>query len=503
MNTEFAPVASPTKRRLVRRGILAVFVLLLLIGGGAYVASRLGLDKALVTQQLDAWIARAEEKATQEGMQLDIAYDSVSLAGGFTDRHAVIRNLRATVSSEGMPGVPVETRTYRTAEVQFFPRSRDLQDFSLRLPAPIDMLENDAQDPAFSLVSDTPLEFTLERVSRADGLYHQFTHPLPAQVTLRYLAGHDARGEEEETPTLSPRYDAITIAQQGGMFRYLAHDEDAALGTTEFQAENIRIVPVGREQETVTIAQLLLNYSNEINAEKKNDIRFDFALKELAASAEYLPHNPFSATLQFMFEGVLPETPEQLAGASDHTSAFKLASFSVHTQTAKIDATADFTTQKDDILPVGTATVTFTDVPAWRKLLADSSLIHPTSEELLNTILLRTVGTRLVDATDVTLNITRVRGGAFEVGDSTFEEVLAIVMGNMKTPLDAPAPAPQADPQAVPQAAAEEKTPPVSPKESAPEAASQPAPEAAKTQASDAQAEPAGTANEATGKAAE
>ncbi len=467
MKNESAPTASPGKRRLMKRIILGIFILLLLIGGGAYVASRFGLDKALVTQQLDGWIARAEEKAKEEGVKLDIAYDSITLAGGFTDRHAIIRNLRVTVGGQGMPYEPQETRTYRTAEMQFFPRSHDMQDFSLRLPAPLEMTENQDEHPTMTLISDTPLAFEVEQMTRADGEYYEVTHPLPALVTLRYFAGQEASGEEEATPELSPRYDAVKIEQQGGVFRYLANKEDSAIGTTEFRAENIRVIPVGMEQETVKIAGLSLDYRNQINAEKKNDVTVDISLDNLSAAEEYLPHTPFSAKIAFAFEGALPETPEQLAATGNRETAFKLEDFSLHTKDANIDATADFITKGDDILPIGTATVTFTNIPSWRNFMKDYELITAPTEELINTILLRTADTRLVDAGDVTLNIQRVRGGAFEIGNSTFEEVLAILMGNMKTPLDAPAPKPTAETTA-PQNEAAPEQPAESAKEPAP-----------------------------------
>jgi hypothetical protein len=448
-------ISSPKKSSL-KKFILPVFLLVVAIGAGAYFASKAGLDKALFKQALDGWIEQSEKRAAADGMDLKIAYDEVTIAGGFTDRHAVIHNLRATKTTP--EATPAEV-TYRTADVLFFPKDADFKSFTLRLPTPLEKMENGQSEVTASLVSETPLVIEVEPITRNGENYQQISHQIPAKLTIKYLVGQDATGAEEATPTLTPRYESVEITSENGMVNYLTHEQTLLLAQTSFLANNIRIVPIGNEQKTVTIAAISSNFEDNLNPKENNKMMLDFTLDNLVAKDEYISNTPISLTVNFAYQGAMPETPEQLAAATPQQTSFKLSNFALHTKAAKLDATADFVASSDDILPVGTATVTLTDIPAWRTILTEAELSDVKIEEVANTFLLRATGQRLVDAKDVTIDVNRARGGAFEVGKTTLEEVMAIVFGGMRTPLDAPVPVVPA-PAAAPQKPAEKISPP-------------------------------------------
>ncbi|MFN8930213.1 MAG: hypothetical protein ACK5WQ_07625 [Alphaproteobacteria bacterium] len=430
--------SSSKKKFSLKKFILPVFLLVVAIGVGTYFASKAGLDKALFKQALDTWIEQSEKRAAADGLDLSIAYDEVTIAGGFITRHAIIHNLRVTQTT--LQQTPTKV-VYRTAVVKFLPNSHDFKNFTLQLPAPLEKIENGQGDVSASLVSETPLVIEVRPMTLNGENYQQIRHKLSPKITIKHLVGQEAIGAEEATPSLTPRYESIEITSENGIMNYLANDKTMLLAQASFAADNIRIVPIGNEQKTISIAAISSNFEDNLNPKKNNKMTLDFSLDNLVANDEYIANTPISLMVNFAYVGAKPETPEQLAAATPQQTSFKLSNFALHTKAAKLDATADFVTSSDDILPVGTATVTMTDLPAWRKILADAQLSDIKTEEVANTFLLRTVGERLVDATDVTLDINRARGGTFEVGKVTLEEVMAIVFGGMRTPLDSPAPA--------------------------------------------------------------
>jgi hypothetical protein len=431
-------VISPKKKSSIKKFILPVFLLVVAIGVGVFFVSKAGLDKALFKQALDAWIEQSENRAANDGMDLSIAYDEVTIAGGFINRHAIIHNLRVTKTEPDSMSAKV---TYRTAEVNFIPKSSDFESFTLRLPTPLEKIESNLSDVTASLVSEAPLVIEVDSINRQDEIYLRIRHQLSPKMTLRHLVGQEATGAEEATPTLSPRYESIEVTNNQGMMNYLVYEKTMLLAQAAFAVDNIRIVPVGNEQKTVSVDSISWNFEDDFNRKKNSKMSVDFSLDNLVANDEYIANTPISLRVNFAYVGAMPETPEQLAVATPQHTSFKLSNFALHTKAAKLDATADFVSSGDDILPVGAATVTITDLPAWRNLLADAKLTDVKTEEVANTFLLRTVGERLVDAKDVTIDINRARGGVFVIGKTTLEEVMAIVFGGMRTPLDTPVPA--------------------------------------------------------------
>jgi hypothetical protein len=217
-------------------------------------------------------------------------------------------------------------------------------------------------------------------------------------------------------------------------------------------------MPIGNEQETLTIATISTNFEDNLNPQQNNKMTLDFILDNLVAKDDYIANTPISLKVNFVYDGAMPETSQAQGEKTPQQTSFKLSNFALHTKAAKLDATADFVSSSDDILPVGTATITATDIPAWRAIANDFGVADVKTEEMINSLLIRTTGTRLVDAKDVTIAINRVRDGAFQIGKSTFEEVVTIVLSGMRTPLDAPAPA-STEPQVIlPDADAPAKT---------------------------------------------
>ncbi|MFZ4125687.1 MAG: hypothetical protein ACOYJ2_06420 [Rickettsiales bacterium] len=427
----------PVQKSRIRKILLLAVLVVAGVAGLGYYASRAGLDKALVEQQLDAWIERTEKQAQQEGQSIDIRYGDVAIKGGLTDGHALIRDVEV-INSTG------EKKSRITIEqVRLEPHSADLSDVGIILPTPIHVFESNNTYESASIVSDPALSFAVEQIERSDEKYTRITSHFPQKLTLRFLVGQDASGEEEETQTLTPRYDSIEVTMGEGSKGILTtHHSRTDLGDSTLRINDLKIVPVGNEIGTITIDSIKSDWKNTLNDKQLNVVEFSAALTNLSADKAFMPYAPINAALKLSFEGAMPQKPEDLAAIQSGQMSLKLHTFTLSTKDANVSATADFVANKDDILPVGMANISIGNVQSWRELLKQKKMLRAKDEPLINTLFMRIAETPLNEAKDITVDIKRAREGAFQIGAITFEELLAIILGNVKTPLDTKMPEP-------------------------------------------------------------
>jgi hypothetical protein len=428
--TELTP--PPVSKSRLSKILLAIVLVLATAVGLGYYASRAGLDKALVKQELDAWIERSESNALEEGYNLDITYEDVAIKGGLTDGHASIRNIKiVTQSADAKDKV-----TFKTDEVKLEPKSANLRDVEIILPTPIHVFENKNTYESAAFISETPLLFSVERLEKEDQPYRSIAHEFPSKITLKFLAGQDASGEEDKAQELTPRYDIIEVSMESGSAKAVMHEQKGDIGDSVIDVRQLKIVPVGNELGTVTIARFNSRWSNHLNKNNLNQIEAKIMLEEMNADASFMPFAPINMNIEAAFEGAMPDTPEDFANLQSQQNAFKLKQLSFSTKDAAVNATADFVSSGDDILPVGMANLSIDNVQSWREILKANEVLRDKDEELINTLFIRIAGQTLPAAKNVAVDIQRTREGAFQIGNITFEELLAILLGNIKTPLD-------------------------------------------------------------------
>lgn len=429
------PAAEKKKKSTLAKFVLPVILVIAGVAALGYFASKAGLDKALVKREVDAWIERSKQHAAAEGYELSITYSDVSIEGGLTDGHARISDMTIITvpTAEGKAGENSVTLT--TAEVNLEPRSANLRNVDVVLPKPVRLFEGTNAHETIALSANEPLTFEVKQIDRRGKAYNRIAHSFPDVVELRLLAGKDAAGKEEETPDLTPRYDVLNIVLDGEG-QVTTSNERSDIGDSELNLRNIVVTPVGHEEGTVKVAGFRSVWSNELNENNLNVINAELALEDVTANPEFLPYAPINANLKLHFEGAMPSTPEEFASIRTQQTAFKLSEFSFFTKDAGISATADMVASSEDILPVGMANLSLTNVQEWRKILKETNALNDKDEQVINTLFIRIAGETLPAAKDVSIDIQRAREGSFQIGHITFEELLAILMGQIKTPLD-------------------------------------------------------------------
>jgi len=124
----------------------------------------------------------------------------------------------------------------------------------------------------------------------------------------------------------------------------------------------------------------------------------------------------------------MPKNAAAVASIQSPESLITLKQFSLTTKEASLKASANFTANASDVLPVGTANVALVNVPFVIGELRKYKVVNPANEATVNHLLQLLTGAPVEQLTDVTIPIERARGGSFKIGNTTFEELFAVLL---------------------------------------------------------------------------
>jgi len=463
--TEASPESTTTGSKSSRRIVVGTLIVLALIGGTVLVASKAGLDKALVKQQLDALAVQMKENGARQGRDVAFTYGDVAIKGGLTDRHAEISDPTLVVKPLEAEGFqqPRDPQTLRlTSEVlMVYPKAADLSSMTLSLPKPIEIRDaEDADKKLLSIEGATPIEVVYGTTKKSGVPYTEWSFDAPKEVRFTYMREQVAEGAEEQTPTLKPVYDTIVLTMESGKGA-LSVEQAGNLGEGSLEMKSLVLSPQSQpEAGRITIDQIVSAWDNTRNEQNLNVVHSSFAIDNVQADEKLLPYAPISAAMDVSYEGAMPTSQEEQAAIASSESAFKLKTFSITTKDATFNATADFVASPEDRLPVGMANVTLTNLPFIVAELKKFKLLDNDKEQLVATLLQQVTGTAYTDLKDVAVDVQRTRGGSFQIGKTTFEELFAALLQASMSKGKAPATvleAPKADAADAPAAPAEEK----------------------------------------------
>jgi hypothetical protein len=426
--------AQPPERK--RRARLILYVLLgtlVFFAAAVFVASQVGLDKALVRQQLDRLAGQMRERGRAQGRDVEFTYSDITITGGLGDRHAVvhapklrIQPLDAKPRADGKP----QSLQLTSPVLEIYPETSSLSAMKLALPQPITFASAEEPDKKLmTLSSATPLEvrYAHEKVEGALAAHWQFDAPKSYEVS--YLREQRAEGAEDETPTLTPVYQTMHVTLEKGVGELAMLTGKNGQGTGSLEISNVAMAPgVAPEEGKVTIDQIVSHWSNQRNEKNLNVVTSSFAIDNVQADPELLPYAPISAAMDVTYEGAMPTSQEEQAAMQAQESAFKLKTFTLSTKDATFSATADFVATPEDRLPVGMANVSITNVPFIIGELKKYRLFDEQKEQVLAVLLQQVTGTPYGELKDVVIDVNRSRGGSFKIGESTFEELFASLL---------------------------------------------------------------------------
>jgi hypothetical protein len=430
---------------------IALAAVLALIAVGV-VASRSGLDKALLRQQLDAFATSLHASGERQGRDITLTYGEVDIKGSFSSKHGVVYDVKLTIkpmNTNGNAASSDDSLVIATSMAQIYPKSVDLSALQIQLPQPVDFTsENEPAKKLLTIVANTPfvLDIAQTQDNKVDVL--DLKHSFPTQIEFTYLRENQAEGTEDTTPTIVPVYKKLTMTlAEGGIVQSKFTVDGKGLGQSKVDLKDIQLQPELVPNGTVKIAQIVADWSNIINEKDRRIALLKLHIGDITASADMLPYAPISLVIDAAFDGINGQIPQDVAALNAPQALIKLTQFALSTKDAKLTANADFTTNSGDILPEGTANVTLTNVPYVLKELRDNGLLNVQNEAMVVPILELTTGQKIADVTDAVIDVKRARGGAFSIGKTTFEELFATFLkaAMMQSSIGVPAPEKPAD----------------------------------------------------------
>ena len=432
--TEITDASTKTKKK---RGlflpIAAVIIAIAVIG---FIASRAGLDKALVKQQLDAFIVDLKERGRAQGRDLDFTYVDLEVVGSFASKHVVIMKPQLIVKPLNRPvpkpgeTSPIDALVVTTPSIEIYPESADLSSMKIQLPEPLNFAGEDKPEKSLlKITSNVPPVIIVSEKKEGEVVYNEVTYQAPPQTELVYLREEQAKGEEEKTPTLVPVYETLNlaVAQGSGLSSSVAAD-NSGLGNAKIFFRDLVLTPKAAPQGALKVAEITGEWGNNLNEKKLNVVHAQLKAGPVTSDDKTAPYLPVELNAEVTYEGAMPKTPEAIASIQAPESSIVLKNFSLTSKEASLKAVADFKANASDMLPVGTANITLTNVAYVMGELRKYGLLTQQNEPLINAVLAQVTGTPVDQLKDVVIPVERARGGAFKIGQTTFEELFAVFL---------------------------------------------------------------------------
>ncbi|MEJ0010007.1 MAG: hypothetical protein WDN72_05525 [Alphaproteobacteria bacterium] len=402
-----------SKRRytLIALGAVAVIALLVVL------ASYTRIDAQLVQQQLDRFAAHLKQEGQAQGRDVELTYGEVEITGRLSDRHAIVHDPKLLIKplpgnapppSAGKPG----SLLLSTPTFEIYPESADLSAMRLVLPSAINVATEETPGKALLTIAPaTPwtLDVTQERTDSRD--YVHYHHDWPKSTKLTYLREH---------PGAADTYETIILSLDSGEGDLRIAIGEKKLGESTVLLKDIVIAPEGMPDAAIKIAEFDSKWSDTLDSKGIETMTSSLHFGDITAAAELLPNAPISLVYDFIYNGGDAKTAK--------SSHFVLKTLALHTKNAALDATADFSGEANDVLPVGKAHLSLTNLPFLTAELKKYGMLSAEGEALVADIVSHIAGMDFADVKDLSVDVARTHGGAFVIGHSTFEELFTIFL---------------------------------------------------------------------------
>jgi hypothetical protein len=419
-----------------RSPFLLISVAILFIALVGFFSSRAGLDKALVKQQLDDFIAQVKEKGKAQGRDIEITYGELQVIGSFASKHVVVRDpvlmIQPTNRKAPTPGQKpvVDALRISTPAIEIYPEALDLTALRIQLPEPINFANADAPDSSLlSIKNNVPPVLTISHTKQEQVPYTQVKYQSPSEMEFTYLREQQAKGTEDKTPEIVPVYDTLLVrmAQGSGFTSNVAADA-SGLGKANIDMRDVIMTPKSAPEGAIKIAEITGQWSNALSEKKLNVVHGSLKTGPITSDNPSIPYLPITLELDATYEGAMPKNAQAIASIQSPESVITLKQLSLTTKEASLKASANFTASASDVLPVGTANVALVNAPFVLGELRKYQVINAGNEATVNHVLELLTGTPVAQLTDITIPVERARGGSFKIGQTTFEELFAVLL---------------------------------------------------------------------------
>lgn len=408
--TEIQPPKSTGKKFL-----LLVAALFLIIGAAGYFASKTGLDKVLVKQALDNFSEELKQAKSTSDYDVSFTYKDLAIEGGFSTRHAIV--MSPQIVKKYKDG---KLEVYRTASIALFPTSADLASFRVDLEKPLTI---HAQDEA-----DAPAILTITQKSAIIANFSTESRQ-SGEVEITHIDFPESFLVDGPKDNADDPWNKMTVSLAPGatFSSEVAKGKDVAsgIGTVTFNAQSLLLTPDAAPQNAIAIKAISASINNVLNDKKQNIASVVARLDSVVGNKETLPYGPVNFAIDASFQGALAKSPQAFSEVEKQEVVYTLKTLTLNTGVASLNATADFVSGSKDVLPVGTANITIERLNNLVDIVKSQGLVSEKDLNLMDVLVKQISGKTLAETKDLSIDIKRVRDGAFQIGNTTFEELAA------------------------------------------------------------------------------
>jgi hypothetical protein len=381
-------------------GLLILLLCIITIALIGYFTSKAALSVQMVESRLSEWSEIVKESAARKGYDASFSYGAISIEGGLFSKRAVIATPKLELSSHGKI-----LESFGTAKVELMPENSAMAKMRVVLPAPVKVMQN-AKTRRYE--SPVPLEMNVSVVG--DGQGYDADFPMKLNVY-----------EEGEAVGAEIPYATLETAAGGKISGYIG------AGAEEYSQ---RITLRKTSYKTADRTLRVENVDVQAEAAKEDAARlthYDIKLGKLYTSGMFSMLSPMDVALD-----VDRETPSTLVAQSAGTHkevSYFVNSLSITSGSTVLNLTGKFDVMPEEILPLGSAEINVTSVGALLERMRAAGVLDARSLQITRD-LLKKVATEWShkDKDVLKLIVEREYGGGFFIGDTTFEELLALAL---------------------------------------------------------------------------
>jgi len=426
--SDSSPLSAPKKN--YRLPIIIAAVLLAVMAAGLFI-SRAGLDKAVVKRVLDAGIEKMRERARAEDRDLNVTYSDIEITGGFANKLVIVRNPVLTIKPlHPQPILPGEEKktdslVIATPLIELDPQAVDFSSVKINVPQPINFAGADAPEKSLLKITANSPFSVLFATQQANVPTIKINYISPTSIELVYLHEQQAQGTEDATPNIIPVYKTLTVSMEAGAgFESDFTADDAMIGASNVHFKNITITPKDEPAGAIQVAEISATRSKLLNDQQRYLTHATVLFGPITAPAELLPAAPIHLALDVSSDTLAVG----VASNPEAESRYELKTFNLTTKDTGINASGSFAANAKEVLPVGTATINITNFPGILERLRTYTLLKPQNEAMVAALAQQITQTPMDQLKDTSVLIERTRGGAFKIGKTTFEELLAVIL---------------------------------------------------------------------------
>ncbi len=376
---------------------LAAVVVIALLG---YFTSRAALSVDMVNTRLQIWGDMMKESAARKGYDANFTHGSISIEGGLFSKRAVIADPRITLSRHNKLA-----RSFATSVVEIQPDTAEMEKLRLVFPAPLHIKGEDGEARRFEMV--TPLEVEVIKTDNGQA-YEGF---IPTQISI--FKDKDEAGDAIPYMTFETKLGSKVKG-------FIGVDSEEYTQQISL-AESV----VKTADRTTKVASLELHAeAAKEDAARMTHYELKVARLDTTGFLSVIAPLDIEADVDRETASVLSEDNNE--NHKDYSYFFN--ALSVHSGSSVLKLMGKFDVIKDEILPMGSAEVSLSNVGVLMGRLQSAGVLDDRSTEVTRTILKRISSEWNTKTDTIHFSLDREYGGGFYVGDVTFEELLATAL---------------------------------------------------------------------------